>query len=82
MLRGARDPVWWRLYAISEDVTAVYKVSIVLDGDGNRAFGTAVGPHRFRGRWSSTGTEDVAKVEELRAALQRRKGPGHGIVVN
>ncbi|RLM48909.1 BTB/POZ and MATH domain-containing protein 2-like [Panicum miliaceum] len=82
MLRRARDP-WWRLLpALREDVTAAYRVSI-LDGDGNRAFGAAVGPRRFRGSWSSAGAEDVATVEELRAALQRggEGGGGDGIVV-
>jgi hypothetical protein len=80
MLRGARDP-WWRLLpALSQDVTAAYRVSI-LDGDGNRAFGTAMGPHRFRGRWSSAGTVDVATVEEPRVALRGGEGAGDGIVV-
>ncbi|RLM57884.1 BTB/POZ and MATH domain-containing protein 2-like [Panicum miliaceum] len=67
---------------LPQDVTAGYRVSI-LDGDGNRAFGTAVGPHRFRGRWSSAGAADVATVEELsvRAALRGGEGAGDGIVI-
>ena len=64
------------------DVTAAYRVSIALDGDGgNRAFCTAVGPHCFRGYLSSAGAMDVATVEELRAALRRGEATGDGIVV-
>ena len=82
ILWSRRDPWWSLIPATPSDVTAAYRVSIALDGDGwNRAFCTAVGPHRFRGSLCSAGAMDVATVEELRAALRRGEGAGDRIVV-
>ncbi|CAL4979187.1 unnamed protein product [Urochloa decumbens] len=71
---------WWRLFYRPSDVTAAYSVSI-LDGDGNRAFSKAMGPHRFGSRWSSTGVKEVAKVEGLRSALRSGKNKDDGLLV-